>query len=142
MNTSLHEVVTRTFAAVEAKDLDMMMSLFADDAVLIDPHFPILRMQGKVAIKEGMRGAIAEMQSFGYTTVNYFESENGQRAAVETATHHVIKQGKKVNFPQVFIFEVAEGRITRMQAYEPHGPHGMYGVYLFFARLMKRFSSK
>jgi ketosteroid isomerase-like protein len=99
-------------------------------------------MQGKVAIKEGMRGAIAEMQSFGYTTVNYFESENGQRAAVETATHHVIKQGKKVNFPQVFIFEVAEGRITRMQAYEPHGPHGMYGVYLFFARLMKRFSSK
>jgi hypothetical protein len=29
----------------------------------------------------------ARIQSFGYTTVNYFESENGQRAAVEIATH-------------------------------------------------------
>jgi ketosteroid isomerase-like protein len=140
MNTSLHDLVTRTFAAVEAKDLDMMMSLFADDAVLIDPHFPISRMQGKAAITEGMRGAIAGMQSFGYTTVNYFESENGQHAAVETATHHVIKQGKKLNFLQVFIFETTDGRITRMQAYEPYGPHGIYGVFLFLARLMKRLS--
>ena len=140
MNTSLYDLVTRTFAAVEAKDLDLMMSFFADDAVLIDPHFPIPQLQGKAAITEGMRVAIAAMQSFGYTTVNYFESENGQRAAVETATHHVIKQGKKVNFPQVFIFETADGRITRMQAYEPYGPHGIYGVFLLLARLMKRFS--
>ena len=58
MNTSLYDFVTRTFAAVEAKDLDMMMSLFADDAVLIDPHFSIPRMHGKAAITEGLRGAI------------------------------------------------------------------------------------
>jgi ketosteroid isomerase-like protein len=114
------------------------MSLFDDDAVLIDPHFPTPRMQGKAAITEGLRGAIAGMQSFGYTIVTYFESEDGQRAAVETATHHVIKQGKKLNFPQVFIFETADGRITRMQAYEPYGPHGIVGVCLFLARPKKR----
>ena len=43
---------------------------------------------------------------FGYTIVNYCESEDGQCAAVETATHHVLKQGMKRDFPQVFLFEV------------------------------------
>jgi ketosteroid isomerase-like protein len=142
MNTSLHELVSRTFAAVEAKNLDLTMGFFADDAVLIDPHFPTPRMQGKAAIAEGLRGAFAGMKSFSYTTLNYFESEDGQRAAVEMATHHVIKQGRRLDFPQVFVFDAADGRITRMQAYEPYGPHGIMGVFLFVARLKDRFSGK
>lgn len=32
--TSLHDLVTRTFATVEAKDLEAMMHVFADDAVV------------------------------------------------------------------------------------------------------------
>jgi ketosteroid isomerase-like protein len=139
-DTSLHDLITCTFATIEAKDLDAMMSLFADDAVVIDPHFPTPQMQGKVAITEGFRGAMAGMRSFGYTIVNYFESENGQCAAVETATHHIVKQGTKLNFPQVFIFEVADGRITRLQAYEPYGPHRIVGLFLFLERFKKRFS--
>ena len=142
MDTSLHDLITRTFATVEAKDLDAMMSVFADDAVVIDPHFPTPHMQGKAAITEGFRGAITGMRSFGYTILNYCESENGQCAAVETATHHVVTRGIKLNFPQVFIFETAEGRITRIQAYEPYGPHGIMGVFLFLARLTNRFSRK
>ena len=141
-STSLHDLVIRTFATVEAKDLEAMMSLFADDAVVIDPHFPTPRMQGKAAIREAFRGAMSGTRSFGYTIVNYFESENGQCAAVETATHHVLKQGMKRNFPQVFIFELADGHITRLQAYEPYGPHGIVGVFLFVARLTKRFLRK
>ncbi len=141
-DTSLQNVVTRTFTTLEAKDLDAMLNLFADDAVLIDPHFPTSPMQGKAAIKKGFQGAISGMRSFGYTLVNYFESENGQRAAVETATHHVLKVGTKLNFPQVFIFEVMDGRIARLQAYEPYGPHGITGMFLFFARLINRLLRK
>ncbi len=140
IDTSLHDLVIRTFSTLEAKDLEAMMSLFADDAVVIDPHFPTPQMQGKATIREAFREAISGMQSFGYTIVNYFESENG--AAVETATHHVVKQEMKLNFPQVFIFESANGLITRLQAYEPYGPHGVVGVFLFLARLIKRVSSK
>jgi ketosteroid isomerase-like protein len=44
-----------------------MMSVFADDAVVIDPHFPTPEMQGKAAITEGFREAITGMRSFGYT---------------------------------------------------------------------------
>jgi ketosteroid isomerase-like protein len=141
-DTSLHDLVIRTFATVETKDLEAMMSLFADDAVVIDPHFPTPRMQGKATIRKGFRGAMSSMRSFGYTIVNYCESENGQCAAVETATHHVLKQGMKRNFPQVFIFEVADGHITRLQAYEPYGPHGIMGVFLFLARLTNRLRSR
>ena len=142
MDTSLHELVRRTFATLEAMDLEAMMCLFAEDAVLIDPHFPTPQMQGKAVITEGFRGAMRGMRSFGYTIVNYCESENGQCAAVETATHHVLKQGKKLDFPQVFIFERADGYITRLQAYEPYGPHGMVGFFLSVGRFIKKVSRK
>ena len=53
--TSLHDLVIRTFATVETKDLEAMMSLFADDAVVIDPHFPKPQMQGKAVITEALK---------------------------------------------------------------------------------------
>jgi hypothetical protein len=35
----------------------------------------------------------------------------------------------------MFVFEVADGRIKRMQAYEPYGPHGIMECFLFLLRL-------
>ncbi len=142
MDTPLHDLVTRTFAAVEAKDLDAMVGVFAEDALVIDPHYPTPRMRGKPAITEGFRWGIAGMRSFGFTIEHYFESGDGQRAAVETASHHVLKQGMKLDFPQVFIFEATDGRITRMQAYEPYGPNGIGGLVLSLVRLKRRFARK
>ena len=137
-STTLHDIVTHTFATIEAKDLNGLLTLFAEDGVLIDPHFPAERMQGKATIRKNFEEAMKGMHSFGYTIVNYCESENGQCAAVETATHHVLKEGMKRNFPQVFIFEVANGSITRLQAYEPYGPHGIVGMFLSIARLANK----
>lgn len=142
MNTNLHDLVTDTFASLEAKDLEALMRLFADDAVLIDPHFPALHMQGKDVIRKSMGEAMSGMHAFGYTIVNYCESANGQCAAVETATHHVLTQGMERNFPQAFIFEVTDGHITRLQAYEPYGPHGIIGLFLWLARLGSKLSGK
>jgi ketosteroid isomerase-like protein len=140
--TAIHDLVRRTFATLQAKDLETLMHMFAEDAVVIDPHFPTPRMHWKATIRKGFREAMSGMRSFGYIIVNYFESENGQGAAVETATHHVLKQGMERNFPQVFIFEVADEHITRLQAYEPYGPHGIIGVFLWLARLANRFVRK
>jgi hypothetical protein len=94
-------------------------------------------MLGKPTIAEAMRGAIAETQSFGYTILHYFETGDGEHAAVETNTHHVLKRGRILDFPQVFIFDMVEGHITRMQAYEPHGPHGLVGFFLMLARFKR-----
>ncbi len=98
MDTSLHDLIVHTFATVEGKALDTLMQNFAADAILIDPHFPVKRMQWKAVITEGFREAMDGMRSFGYTIVNYFESTDGQRAAVETVTHHILKAGKRLNF--------------------------------------------
>ena len=58
----MQDLVNRVFAAVQAKDLETLMTLFADDALLIDPHFPQERLQGKTAIREAMRHAMAGMK--------------------------------------------------------------------------------
>lgn len=138
--TSVRDLVTHTFATVEVKDLEALLRVFADDAIVIDPHFPTPRMRGKAAIRDGFRGAMGDTRSFGYTIVHYFESEDGQRAAVEMATHHVLRYGMTRAFPQVFIFDVADGRVTRLQAYEPYGPPGIMGAFLLLARLAHRFA--
>ncbi len=90
-STALQDLVSSTFATLEAKDIEAIMPQFVKDAVLIDPHFPKPRMQGKAAISKGLGEAMSGMRSFGYTIVNYYESENRQGTAVETATHHVLK---------------------------------------------------
>jgi ketosteroid isomerase-like protein len=82
MSTPLHDLVIRTLATVEAKGLDAMMNLFADDAVLIDPHFPRARMQGKAAIAKGFAEAMSEMRSFGYPSSRHLSPR-----AVFSSTH-------------------------------------------------------
>lgn len=69
----------------------------------------------------------------------YFPGEDGQSAAVEVATAHVLKGGKKLNFPQAFVFEFKDGLITRLQAYEPFPPGGVVGIFLGVNRLIKKF---
>jgi ketosteroid isomerase-like protein len=43
--TSLYELIPHTFATIEAKDLDALIRVSADDAVVIDAHFPALQLQ-------------------------------------------------------------------------------------------------
>ena len=142
METYITGLVTRTFTALEAKDLSALMGLFAEDAVLIDPHFPAQTLRGTAAISQGFQTSIARTRSYGYQILNAFESKNGDRAAVEVKTHHVLQTGKHIEFSQVFVFETANGRITRLQAYEPYGPPGVVGFFIGLARLKQRLFGK
>jgi ketosteroid isomerase-like protein len=142
MSSPLRAQVERTFALVESMNLDAVMAVFADDAVLFDPHYPKPHMAGKAAITEGLRWGFGGMQKMGFPIVNYFEDETGTKAVVEVATAHVLRTGMKLNFPQIFVIETRDGLVTRMQAYEPYGPHGMVGFVLGVTRLMWRLSRK
>ena len=51
------ELFKRLIDAFMAKDIDAVMALFADDALLVDPHYPVPRMQGRVAIERAYAGA-------------------------------------------------------------------------------------
>lgn len=45
--TAIHDLVRRTFATLQAKDLETLMQMFADDAVVIDPTFRRRGCKGK-----------------------------------------------------------------------------------------------
>jgi ketosteroid isomerase-like protein len=135
----MRQIVDRAFETVMTRDLPGFLALFTEDGELIDPHYPVQHMRGKAAISEGITWAFGGMKSMGFKVEKYFPGEDGQSAAVEVATAHVLKTGKQLNFPQVFVFEFKDGLITRLQAYEPYGPGGMVGAFLKLNRVIKKF---
>jgi ketosteroid isomerase-like protein len=95
-------------------------------------------MTGKAAIPDGLSWAFRTLETMGFTTVNYFESEDGNSAAVEMATSHRLPGGRPINFMQTFVIETRDGYITRLQSYPPYGPGGIGGFLLKLTRLRRR----
>ena len=139
MAQNLRPLVERALAAVEAKDVDAVLACLSDDAVVIDPHYPKPTMRGKGEIADGLRWAFATMRQLGLPIVSYFEAADETKAAVEVATSHVLAAGgMRLAFPQVFVVEARDGRITRLRAYTPYGPPGIGGMFLALTRLRRR----
>ncbi len=132
------ELIRYFFDTIEAKDITAAMDDFNEGAEFIDPHYPNTHMKGKEEILKGLTWGFKGLKKLGFTIVNYFEAEDGQSAAVEVATAHELPNGKKLNFPQVFIFEVKDHKITRLQAYEPYGPHGVINIMLVVTRFINK----
>lgn len=127
------ELINSVFTAFSSKDLTAVMSFFADDAVLIDPHYPQPRMQGRYAIEQGLAWGLNNLEKPGFSVRNVLI--NGNSAAVEIDTHHLFKGGVEMRFDQMFMLETHHGKITRLQAYLPHGPSGVAGVVTLLTRL-------
>lgn len=140
MNTSLRARIDVLLAAVEAKNMAATLACFADDAIMVDPHYPTPRMVGKAAIADGLQWAFATLHALRFRPVGYFEAGDGRSAALEVATEHVLPGGQPLRFTQAFVIEAVNGRITRLQAYLPYGPHGIGSVFLALVRLRRRFT--
>lgn len=138
MNEQLSELIKNHFNAVEAKDLDAVMSFYHTDAEFLDPHYPNIHMKGKNEINEGLTWGFKGVKTFSFTVMNYFENKEGTSASIEYATKLELSNGQKLSYPQVFIIETKQGKICRCQAYETYGPHGMHNVMLKVTRLIKR----
>lgn len=61
------EKIDAVFAAFTAMDLAAVMRHFADDAVLIDPHYPQPRMVGRAAIERGLAWGLGNLVKPGFT---------------------------------------------------------------------------
>jgi ketosteroid isomerase-like protein len=127
-------------AALMAKDLPRMMSLFADDAVVYDPHYPQPRMVGKAAVQQGLEWGLSTLEKPGFAVRHVWLSDDSGVAEVDT--HHVIRGGVEAKFEQVFVFEVRDGKFTRFQAYVPYRPHGIAGLMGQTTGLMWRLQGK
>lgn len=113
------------FAAFMSKDLKEVMGHFADDAVMIDPHYPQSVMHGRTEIERGLAWSFRNLEkpSFVIRQV-WIESDS---ACIEVATHHELKGGLVIHFDQVFIVETRDSKISRLQTYTPHAPSGIAG---------------
>ena len=138
MSLALRTIVDQVLAAFEAKDVEGVLERLADDAVLIDPHYPTPRMAGKGAIREGLGWVFATMDTLHFSVITFCSAEGGEHAALEVATRHTLRGGRAVELRQVLIVERHAGLITRLQAYPPYGPGGIGGLFLRLIRLRRR----
>jgi ketosteroid isomerase-like protein len=127
-------------AAFAAKNLEAVMAHFAEDAVFYDPHYPQPRMVGRVAIAQGMQWGMSSLEKPGFTLRHLWV--DGNSAVVEVDTHHVIRGALETRFDQVFVMELRDGKLTRLQTYVPYGPHGMGGLVTAVTRLVWRLQGK
>jgi ketosteroid isomerase-like protein len=134
----IRTTIDQALHAFTTRDLPAVLAAFAPDAELIDPHYPAPHMRGAAEIGDGVAWAFAGITQFGFTVTAYYERADGQGAAVEVATAHVLRSGMRLTFPQLFVVEARDGRITRLQVYTPHGPPGIGGLFLRAVRLRRR----
>lgn len=142
MNDAVTPLADRVFRAVEGRDIDAALAAMSADIVLFDPHYPKPDMKGHAEVRAGLEWGLSVMDKFGFTVERTFVSADGLSAAFEVDSHHVLKIGKVLRFPQVFVVETKDGLITRLQAYEPYGPNGMGGFMLGLERLKRRITGR
>jgi ketosteroid isomerase-like protein len=142
MNDAVTPLIDKVFRSMEGRDRDGALSAMAPDVLLLDPHYPRPRMQGHAEVAAGLDWGLSVMERFGFATVNTFLAPDGRSGAVEVDTNHVLKGGRKLSFPQVFVVETSDDLISRLQAYEPYGPNGMGGVFLGLERLKRRLTGR
>src|SRR6266446_4190990 len=99
MSLSLHTLAIRTFASVEAKNLDGTMRLFAEDAVVIDPHFRDPRIEGKAAITRRIPGAISSIAfALGFCDSEQLFEEDDRRRQFLAGSHVRYQSTLSMNF--------------------------------------------
>jgi ketosteroid isomerase-like protein len=138
LNRPALELLNSALRAVEAKDLATILDLLDEDAVVIDPNYPTPRMAGRTAIADGMRWAFGAIAAFRFEPVHAFVSASGEHAALEVEAHHMLPGGRKLELSQVFVIDARDGRVARLQAYQPNGPGGLVGVVLGLTRVARR----
>lgn len=127
-------------AAFSSKDLPKIMSYFADDAILYDPHYPQPHMVGKRAIEQGLAWGISSLEKPGFKVRQIWL--DGHSGVAELDTHHLIRGGIESKFDQIFVFEFEGGKFRRLQSYVPYPPHGIAGLISGITRLVWRLQGK
>ena len=121
------EDIEAIFRSFESKDIEQIMTHFDDDAVLIDPHYPISEMKGKKMIIRGLTWGLKPLITASFTTKKLWV--NGNEGAIKVKTNHVFKGGNKLDITQVFLFAFnIEKKITYLQSFVPYRPHGLSGL--------------
>lgn len=113
------EVVSKAvkayFAAIRAMDQEAWVNTFAEDAITYDP-VGAPPTEGHQKLGEFFQTITAAFKEVGLTEDDVFIAGNG--AAVKWSGRGISKQGRKVHFEGIDVFEVNEaGKIQSVHAY-------------------------
>lgn len=125
MSIDERSVLEQALGRMMERDLEGFLTMFAEDAVICDPHYPFPRMEGKAAIRHGLTWALKTLAKPGFEVREVWM--NGNKGVVEVQTHHVLTHGPDLHFEQVFLFETRDGLITHLRAFVPYRPPGIGG---------------
>src|SRR5687768_17498624 len=112
---TIKRVIADYFAAICAMNVDAWVDTFAADAISYDPaHSP--GAQGHAALRQFFTAIGGAFESIKFTEESTFIC--GQSAAVKWRGEGVGKNGRKVAFESIDLFEVnGDGKIQRMWGY-------------------------
>jgi steroid Delta-isomerase len=103
------------FEALRAMDIPAIVNTFAEDAVSHDP-VGAQPIEGHQKLTEFFQSITAAFKEVGLTEDQVFVAGTG--AAVKWTGRGISKQGKKVRFEGIDVFDVNEaGKIRRLYAY-------------------------
>jgi steroid Delta-isomerase len=113
------EVVSKAvkayFSAIRAMDQEAWVNTFAEDAITYDP-VGAPPTEGHPKLREFFQTITAAFKEVGLTEDEMFIAGNG--AAVRWTGRGISKQGRKVHFEGIDVFEVNEaGKIQSVHAY-------------------------
>ncbi len=111
----IHQWVAEYFAAVSALDVHAWLACFASDAISHDPYGGA-PMRGREALHGFFTGVTGLFASVQIAADRVFIA--GDRAAVKFTGHGVGKNGRRVTFEGIDVFEFnPDGRIQTLWAY-------------------------
>lgn len=117
------------FKAFESQKIDLIMNLFAEDAILYDAHYPVAKMVGKKNIYKGVKWGAKSLKKMRFNLLKIWV--DGHEASAKVESKHVLKSGKNLHFTQVFIFKVnSNKKFTLIESYTPYRPSGINGFLL------------
>ena len=120
--SSFEQTLKRYFVALDAGDLEGVLTVFADDAVV---HSPFL---GRLSAREFFPKVFAASSASDITVFDILASTQGQARAVGYFRYDwTLKDGTKVYFDAADVFDFnAEDEIIRMTIlYDTHPPAGV-----------------
>jgi steroid delta-isomerase-like uncharacterized protein len=105
--------------AFNARDLDAIMSFFADDCVLDMPRGPApgggRRMVGKAQVREGLRSRLDGIPDLHYGDDRHWVC--GDRGVSEWTLRGTQSSGEPIEVRGCDLFEFADGKISRKDSY-------------------------
>ena len=108
-------VVARYFSAIGEMDPDAWAACFAEQGTSYEPGSPT-PLQGHAALRQFLAGVLGAFEKITMTQDHVYQS--GNRVAVKFTGRGTGKNGRKVVFEGIHVFEInQEGKIQTMWGY-------------------------